>query len=252
MSRRGEGTPSVCPYISVFPVGDVVVLGIETATDVCSVGIVRGGAVLAAAHVAVPRSHATRLALLVQETLAHARLTPADLDAVAVSAGPGSYTGLRIGASLARGLSLATGAALVGVGTLDALAAGAQPLLREHETLVVALPSRRGEVYLSVFSAEVRVVEARAVALADVAAVVAASVAAGTPDGPIAVAGAATDAVAAALGEAGYAVRAVGVGPSAVLTARLGAALHASGLGAAPVTFEPSYLGSFATTPPRA
>ena len=230
----------------------MIVLGIETATDVCSAAVLRDVDVLAEASVHVPRSHATRLAPLVEQLLAHARLAPGDLGLIAVSAGPGSYTGLRIGASLARGLSLATGAALVGVGTLDALAAGAQPLLREHEALVVALPSRRGEVYLSVFSAEVRVVEARAVALADVAAVVAARVAAGGPDGPIAVAGAATDAVAAALGEAGYAVRAVGVGPSAVLTARLGAALHASGLGAAPVTFEPSYLGSFATTPPRA
>lgn len=223
----------------------VTVLGIETATDVCSAAVLRDGAVLAEASVHVPRSHATRLAPLVEQLLAHARLAPTDLDLVAVSAGPGSYTGLRIGASLARGLGLATGAALVGVGTLDALAAEAEFLLHGGEGLVVALPSRRGEVYVSVHAGEARVVEARAAALADVASLVQVAV----RDSPVAVAGAAADAVVAVLSPTGRQARTLAVTPSAVRVACLGAVLHASGRGAAPLPFEPSYLGSFATPP---
>ncbi len=210
----------------------VTVLGIDTATDVCAVALVRGGALLAEARVAVPRSHATRLALLVQEALAHARLEAADLDAIAVSAGPGSYTGLRIGASLARGLALATGARIVGVGTMEALAAEAEALVRPGEALAVALPSRRGEVYLSTNGSE-----PEAVALADVAERLV---------GPVAVAGPAAAAVVAALGRG----RVLDVLPSAARVARMGADRLADGAASADA-FAPAYVGVFAT-PPRA
>lgn len=215
----------------------VTVLGIDTATDVCAVAIVCDGVTLAEARVAVPRSHATRLALLVQETLQHARLAAADLDAIAVSAGPGSYTGLRIGASLARGLALATGARLVGVGTMAALAAEAAALVRPGEALAVALPSRRGEVYLSAAGSE-----PEPVLLADVAERLA---------GPVAVAGPAAVAVVAALGRDD--ARALDLLPSAARIAQMGS--EAIARGASGDAFEPAYIGVFATPPkgaPRA
>ena len=224
----------------------MITLGIETATDVCAVAVLRGDAVLASASVFVPRSHATRLALLVQEALGHARLVPADLGLIAVSAGPGSYTGLRIGASLARGLCLATGAGLVGVGTLEALAAEAARFAEIDAALLVVLPSRRGEVYLGCHTGPVQI-EAQAVALGDLPALVAAA----CPTGRLAVAGAAAASVCEALRAAGREVRLLDVRPSAERVARLGLALHASG--AAPDLFEPTYIGTFATPPaPRA
>ncbi|HEX8299996.1 MAG TPA: tRNA (adenosine(37)-N6)-threonylcarbamoyltransferase complex dimerization subunit type 1 TsaB [Rubricoccaceae bacterium] len=212
----------------------MTVLGIETATDVCSVGVVRDGAILAAAHVAVPRSHATRLALLVQEALAHARLAATDLDGVAVSAGPGSYTGLRIGASLARGLCLATGARLLAVPTMEALAAEADPLVHAGEALVVALPSRRGEAYLYVAGRGAP----EAVAFADAAAWVATRVPGGVP---IAVCGPAAEAVLDTLPVA----RVLDVVPSGARIARMGSAVADAGGDA----FEPAYIGTFATPP---
>ena len=227
----------------------MIVLGIETATDVCSAAVLRDGAVLAEASIHVPRSHATRLAPLVEQLLAHARLTPADLDLIAVSAGPGSYTGLRIGASLARGLSLATGAALVGVGTLDALAADAAHRRPSGWVVLAVLPSRRGEVYVLATRDEERLVSPQAVALADLPMLVLESI---PRDNSVAVVGAGAQSAVGAVDDAYRSVIVLDVSPSAVRVARLGAALHESGGGAPPLPFEPSYLGSFATTPPRA
>ncbi|HEX9953538.1 MAG TPA: tRNA (adenosine(37)-N6)-threonylcarbamoyltransferase complex dimerization subunit type 1 TsaB [Rubricoccaceae bacterium] len=214
-----------------------LVLGIETATDVCSVGVVRGDTVLAVSSVRLPRSHATRLALLVQETLAHARLAAADLDCVAVSAGPGSYTGLRIGASLARGLCLATGARLVGVPTMAALATEAEIQVHAGEVLVVALPSRRGEATL--FSPAGG--DPEAVPFADAAAWLADRVPGGAG---VAACGPAAEAFRDAL--APRPVRVLAVAPSGARIARTGASLVAEG---AEATFEPAYIGTFATPP---
>lgn len=222
-------------YLSAPFQSPVIVLGIETATDVCSVAILRAEALLASASVCVPRSHATRLAPLIAQTLAHARLEARDIDRIAVSAGPGSYTGLRIGTSTARGLALATGADVVAVGTLEALAAQAAPLVRGTEALVVALPSRRGEVYLSVWAESERLAEAQAVAVADAHALVRDTVG---PERLVAVAGPAAAAVAGAL-----AARVLEVRASAERVAWLG-------LVADPDAFEPAYLGAGFVVPP--
>jgi tRNA threonylcarbamoyladenosine biosynthesis protein TsaB len=224
----------------------VIVLGIETATDVCAVAVLRDDAVLASASVMVPRSHATRLALLVQEALGHARVAPADVGLVAVSAGPGSYTGLRIGASLGRGLCLATGAALVGVGTLDALMGEAFSRLVGSESLLVALPSRRGEVYAAMNDLGGRRIEPQAIALTDLEGLVDAAL----PEGePLYVAGAGAPAVIGAFGSRLPLVE-LSVRPSAERVARLGLAAHVAGTAPGPEAFEPLYLGTFAVTPP--
>ncbi|MDZ4701910.1 MAG: tRNA (adenosine(37)-N6)-threonylcarbamoyltransferase complex dimerization subunit type 1 TsaB [Rhodothermales bacterium] len=130
-----------------------VLLAIETATDRCGVALMRGDRLLVAHTIGMPRSHAEWLTTMLDDALRYAHLAPGALDAVAVSMGPGSYTGLRIGVSAAKGLCFATGAALLGVPTLEAVALGVLPFARPGDTIAVALNSRREEVYLALFEA---------------------------------------------------------------------------------------------------
>lgn len=132
----------------------MLVLGIETATDVCAVGLVDASGDVADLSLVRPRQHGARLADLVQSALHAAGVAPEALDAVAVSAGPGSYTGLRIGVSTAKGLCLATGASLVAVPSLRAMASGVRAQAGPA-TIVPVLPSRRGEVYVAAYRQEV-------------------------------------------------------------------------------------------------
>lgn len=141
----------------------MLTLGLDTATDACAVALLDGEAVLFEARLAVPRSHGRRLAPLVAEAFAHAGRPPAALGLVAVSSGPGSYTGLRIGMSTAKGLALATGAAFAAVPTLRALAAGV------YGPVAVVLPSRRGEVYAAVYDGDEEVRPPAALAVDEVA-----------------------------------------------------------------------------------
>lgn len=142
----------------------MLTLGIETAADVCAVALLDDERLLVRSSVHVPRAHGRRLAPLVAEALAHAGRGAATLDLVAVSAGPGSYTGLRIGMATAKGLCLATGAALVAVPTLRALADGVPG---DAGVVVVALPSRRGEVYAAAYDGDDEVRPPTALALDD-------------------------------------------------------------------------------------
>lgn len=128
-----------------------MLLALETATDVCSVALFDDARLVGLGEVLRPRAHAALLAPLVRDVLAQADRTTDDVTAVAVSAGPGSYTGLRIGASTAKGLAWVNGAALVTVPSLEALAVGAQDVLAGGDLLVTAFRSRRGEVYAAAF-----------------------------------------------------------------------------------------------------
>lgn len=122
-------------------------LALETSTDVCSVALAREGRVLAALTIDRPRVHAEWLLPLVDDALRYAGAERTDLGAVAVSAGPGSYTGLRIGASVAKGLAAALGLELVAVPTLEALARAARPAAAPADVVLAALPARREEVF---------------------------------------------------------------------------------------------------------
>ncbi len=97
------------------------ILCIETGTDTCSVALAADGALVALRESHGERDHAARVAVYTGEVLAEAGVTTADLSAVAVSRGPGSYTGLRIGVSFAKGLCYGLGVPLIGVGSLDSL-----------------------------------------------------------------------------------------------------------------------------------
>ncbi|MEM1126061.1 MAG: tRNA (adenosine(37)-N6)-threonylcarbamoyltransferase complex dimerization subunit type 1 TsaB [Bacteroidota bacterium] len=126
-------------------------LALETSTDVCGVAVHHEGAVQASLSVFKPRAHAAHLLPLVQQALAVTGLTPADLNVVAVSAGPGSFTGLRIGVSAAKGLAQATGAALVAVPTLAALAWRGGSTRPDSHVVLVAQRARKDELYLGAY-----------------------------------------------------------------------------------------------------
>lgn len=100
----------------------MLVLGIDTALDACSVALVRDGETLAHTSEGMTRGQAERLAPIVREAMTRAAATFADIDRIAVTTGPGSFTGVRVGLSFARALALAVGKPCIGVSTLEALA----------------------------------------------------------------------------------------------------------------------------------
>ncbi len=126
-------------------------LAIETATSVCSVALLTSGLVSVELTLNRPRAHAENLVPLLADTLRYGGLKASDVDVVAVSAGPGSYTGLRIGASTAKGLARAVDAALVAVPSLEALAYGSRSAVPEGDVIVAAFDARRDEVFAAAF-----------------------------------------------------------------------------------------------------
>lgn len=132
-----------------------MILCIETATSHCSAALGWGEELLASRSVSAPEGgHAAALAPMVQELLSLAKAEGKQLRAIAVSAGPGSYTGLRISTSLAKGLCLGMQLPLIAVDTLAILTAGARRLRPETQaTLHPMLDARRMEVYTATFDA---------------------------------------------------------------------------------------------------
>ena len=126
------------------------ILNIETATKNCSVSIAKDGKTIVCNEIAEEGySHAERLHVFIEQSLKEVGITYKDLAAIAVSQGPGSYTGLRIGVSAAKGLCFALGIPLIAVDTLQSLAAQATI---ENGLIVPMLDARRMEVYSAVFS----------------------------------------------------------------------------------------------------
>ena len=137
-----------------------LILCIETGTDICSVGLARNGELVSLRESDEGRDHAKKVAVFVDEMLRETGVEPDELDAVAVGMGPGSYTGLRIGVSFAKGMCYALGIALVAVGSLDALAevavedheAGIVDVENwEHAMLCPMVDARRMEVYTRLY-----------------------------------------------------------------------------------------------------
>jgi tRNA threonylcarbamoyl adenosine modification protein YeaZ len=128
------------------------VLAIDTALEACSAAVLDTERAGVSAYESLPmlRGHAEALIPLIARVLERARLTFSELDRIAVTTGPGSFTGLRVGISAARGIALAAGKPAVGLSTLAAFAA---PLIAADDTLpvVVAIDARHDHVYLQVF-----------------------------------------------------------------------------------------------------
>ena len=135
---------------------------IETSTALCSVALAEDGAVTAYRESSAPKAHASLTAVFVQEVLEERGIKLSDCDAVCVSMGPGSYTGLRVGVSTAKGLCFGSGKPLLAVGTLDTLVAQAiseTPTVIQNEVegtpyrfIIPMIDARRMEVYSAVFA----------------------------------------------------------------------------------------------------
>jgi tRNA threonylcarbamoyladenosine biosynthesis protein TsaB len=123
------------------------VLGIDVCTGFCAVAVIEDDRALASIREPMERGHAERLAPMVAEAFECAGLAPPDLDAIAVTTGPGSFTGARLGVSLARGLALALDIPAVGISVFRLLAANV-----EQRPLVVALNGKHEHVAMQLFN----------------------------------------------------------------------------------------------------
>lgn len=130
---------------------DSLILSIETSTEACSAAVSDGSIVMAEKHIDEPRHHASLLAPFIQEVLEKAGVTLEECAAVAVSKGPGSYTGLRVGVSTAKGLCFGAGKPLIAVGTLQILASSSEG---KADFIVPMIDARRMEVYCAVYDKE--------------------------------------------------------------------------------------------------
>lgn len=129
----------------------MLILALEGALTHCSAALLRGGTVLASALHEAPRGQPAALPPMAEQVLAEARVAPAELDAIAVGVGPGSFTGLRTAIALAEGLARALGKPLIGVTTGEALAAAVPQALRAERTVWSVLDQRQGRLVLEIF-----------------------------------------------------------------------------------------------------
>lgn len=138
-----------------------MILCLETATPSCSVALVHNGEVLACEEDPKGQNHSEKITLFIDSVMKKAGISYDQLDAVAVSMGPGSYTGLRIGVSTAKGICYAVSKPLIAVETLEAMAYGGSAVIsserseRRNLLLIPAIDARRMEVYAAIFDENV-------------------------------------------------------------------------------------------------
>jgi tRNA threonylcarbamoyl adenosine modification protein YeaZ len=209
------------------------VLAIDTALAACSAAVLDAeyGGIVASESLPMVRGHAEALMPLLQRVMHQAGLTFADIDRIAVTTGPGSFTGLRVGIAAARGLALAADKPAVGLSTLAAYAA---PYIAADATLpvVAAIDARHAQVYLQVFAAGGRTLTAARLAPLREAAQAAAAA-------PSCIVGSAAHSVAAALSAADATPAAVDprAAPDIAWVARMGAVVPED-----PSSLKPQYL----------
>lgn len=216
-------------------------LAFDTAGEACSAALWQDGRVVSHRRAAMARGHAEALIPMVGTVLAEADAAFAALDALAVTTGPGSFTGLRVGLAAARGFALALKLPVIGVGTLEALAEATPEEERAGRSVIAALDARRGEVYWQAFDAGLHPLSAPAAAPADGVTV---------PTGPLLLVGSGAAALAAAGERAGRELRlsAAPASPDAAFVATLAARRKES---AGPGTaLRPLYLRAAATEAP--
>ncbi|HLG04165.1 MAG TPA: tRNA (adenosine(37)-N6)-threonylcarbamoyltransferase complex dimerization subunit type 1 TsaB [Bacteroidia bacterium] len=137
-----------------------MILLIESATSICSVALSSAEKIIALRELPGPSRHAEKLTVFIEEVMREAQLEFSGLDAVAVSMGPGSYTGLRIGVSAAKGICYAVQKPLIAVGTLEAMAWGMKREAAAGDLLCPMIDARRMEVYCAVYATDLSEVEA--------------------------------------------------------------------------------------------
>ncbi len=133
-----------------------IVLGIDTATSGCSAALIRDETCLAAIRERMTRGQSEALTPMIDDVVRRAGVTFGDIDAMAVTRGPGAFTGLRIGIATARALALAVGKPCLGIGTFEALRAEAADAgaMAGIDALVVGVDSKREEQFVAVFGAD--------------------------------------------------------------------------------------------------
>lgn len=131
----------------------MIILALDTASPTCAACLVRGGEVLAEASEIIGTGHAERLMPMVKEIMARAKVSYGDIGLIAVSIGPGSFTGVRTGVAAAKGFAQALNIPIVGISTLEAIAFEARKLAGDKPIRVV-IDAKRGEVHCQVFSAD--------------------------------------------------------------------------------------------------
>jgi tRNA threonylcarbamoyladenosine biosynthesis protein TsaB len=205
-------------------------LAFDTAGTACSAAAWRSGKVVARRFEAMQRGQSERLVPMIEEVMATARLDYAALDAVAVTLGPGGFTGVRIGLATARGLALACGAPVLGVSSFEAVAAAVDPAERRDRRLAVLLDAKRADLFVQVFGAALE-------PLGKPACVTPGQLAGYLPDGALTLAGDAVDQALEALAAARGGDLLVASAPGQVDAGRLAelaAALPLPAPGAAP------------------
>ena len=127
-----------------------IILNIETATDIGSVCLSKGKKILANIACATPFSHSKETTLMIEKCLEEAGLTLEDIDAIAISRGPGSYTSLRIGTSIAKGMCYALEVPMIAVDTLQAMALATKNVAK-GDYYIPMIDARRMEVYTAFY-----------------------------------------------------------------------------------------------------
>lgn len=134
-----------------------LILNIETATDVCSIGLAKEEKLLSLQESSEPYQHASQITLLIEQCMSEAGFRLSEIDAVAVSTGPGSYTSLRVGTSTAKGICYALDKPLIAVNTLQSLALAARESVSSSAGLFCPMiDARRMEVYTALFDDQLK------------------------------------------------------------------------------------------------
>lgn len=144
-----------------------LILSLETSTDVCSVALHDNERLLADAIVREAQVHASRVAPMIEAVISEAGVSKKAVQAVAITRGPGSYTGLRIGTSTAKGLCFALGIPLIAIGTLELLAYQAAGVNERNAFLCPMIDARRMEVYSLVMDSAGQIIEPVAARVVD-------------------------------------------------------------------------------------
>ncbi len=135
------------------------ILSIETSTKACSVAVHVASKLIVSQKLFVEKSHSSHLTKMIEDAIKNADITMSDLEAVAISMGPGSYTGLRIGTSTAKGICYALDIPLIAVNTLKAMANGVTKYNHQKTLLCPMIDARRMEVYCLVTDSNMKVLE---------------------------------------------------------------------------------------------
>jgi tRNA threonylcarbamoyladenosine biosynthesis protein TsaB len=209
----------------------MLILAFDTTAAACSVALCRDGAVLAGARRVMDQGQAEALIPMIEEVMARSGLTYNDVDRIAVTVGPGSFTGVRVGLAAARGLGLAAAKPVVGVLTTEVLAAAIpqseRDATRQPPHLLAAVDTKRGDLYVQQFDATER-------ALSDPVSLDRAGLAAWASPGPLVVVGDAAAIAVAAIG-ARAVLSAADPFPDAPVLARLAAKRQPQDHGPLPV-----------------